>query len=190
MPRLIGIAAAAPRSGKTTVAELLEKLAPGTVEIPMAEALKEMLRPLVLSVCDSHADAEMFMRQAKEAKLPVLDVSFRHLCETIEDWGYDCIDPRVWLRVWRHKVEQAAEIYGVETVTASDVRRLRALAHIRSMGGEVWFVHRSEALLARPTSDSEVIPEMCDRIIYNDGTLFDLERRVEICWKSYAGVAA
>ena len=73
----------------------------------------------------------------KEAVLPELGVSARHLLRTLgTEWGRECVSPTVWLDVWLAKARRKS------FVVVDDVRFTNEAELIRLLGGEVWRITR------------------------------------------------
>lgn len=170
MNRLIGLYSPAPQSGKTTVAEALVHR--GYDRVPFAAPLKDMACSLLVSLGYGRGEAARLVYEDKGAKLPALDVTVRHVLQTLgTEWGRTCIGPDVWLTCWR------ATATARRLVVVDDVRFPNEADLIRDLGGELWCVWRPGlANTTGHTSEGGLDDFPFDRWIMNDGTLEDLVR--------------
>jgi len=171
--QLIGLYSPAPQCGKTTVSRVLE--GKGFVRVPFAEALKLMLHPLLVELGYTPAEATRLLYVAKEECLSSLNVTSRHLLQTLgTEWGRQCVHPDMWLRVW----EVRAKRY--ERVVVDDVRFANEAELVRSLGGELWRIDRP-GTVNTSTHASEGGLDACDyfsQYICNDGSLDQLTNAV------------
>ena len=73
----------------------------------------------------------------KEAVLPELGVSARHLLRTLgTEWGRECVSPTVWLDVWLAKALRKS------FVVVDDVRFKNEADLIHLLGGQMWRITR------------------------------------------------
>lgn len=87
------------------------------------------------------------------------------------------LDPDVWVRVVRERVEQAPP--GTKIVI-TDVRQPNELFAIKEMGGEVWGVYRPGCVFdGHETEMLPLRPDLMNRVIWNGGTLDELVTRVQ-----------
>lgn len=168
MKRLVafsGIAAA----GKTTAARFLEMR--GFQRLRFAGPLKDMLRALGLS--EAHIDGNL-----KELPCALLGgKSPRFAMQTLgTEWGRNLIDPDLWMKIWRHRTEEALAMPG-GAVVVDDLRFPNEEAIIREMGGYIIQIHRHGAgTESKHESEQHVIQP--DYNIMNNGSLLDFEKRL------------
>ena len=171
LPRLIGLYSPAPGCGKTTAANLLVEHEHAAFATPLREAVSQMLRELDLP-------GFYYVYTAKEAIIPELGVSARHMLQTLgTEWGRACIHPDFWVKIARAKAERIMDDGG--SVVVDDVRFRNEAAMICELGGELWRIerpgvsydgsHESEGSL------ESIIP---DRVIINDGTIDQLKEKI------------
>jgi hypothetical protein len=158
---LIGIAGPA-QSGKSTLAgefrRLIEFRGQKYAERPFAGPLKRMLASIGVDVSDL----------SKNAPVPFLDgrITPRVMMQTLgTEWGRSLL-PDLWLRVWRHELDDS-----VHTVCVPDVRFDNEAELIRELGGIVVHVVRKPTanMLAVPAHASEAgITRMKGDIIFRN----------------------
>lgn len=186
MARLIALCSAVPRSGKGTVADILcdlwdeeYKCYYKSTDLCFAEALKEMLEPILRHI----KNRKYYEYEAKTEVIPEIGKSYRQLCRTLGDsWGRKMVGEDFWVNTW----ERTFNVIDprMNLVTCSDLRYRNEYNKIRSIGGEIWFIHRSQAMKSATKEDWEhnsennIKPEECDRIIYNDYETIDELRNV------------
>lgn len=171
MPRLIGFAGNAG-SGKDTAADMLVA-EHGFEKVAFADPIREMLRA-------GFALEDRHFNEDKELVIPWLDVSPRHLMQTLgTEWGRHKVRKDIWVRYMRRRLRYAKE--REINVVVSDVRFGNEADLIHEMGGEVvlmfgntvcppsWWQHPSERLVDVRT----------DRVIDNTGSLDELRAQVE-----------
>ena len=166
---IIGICSPAAQSGKTTVATYLQER--GYYRLPFAQPMRDMLSAMLSSLGYSKELISHHLYVDKEAVLPELGVSARHLLRTLgTEWGRECVSPSVWLDVWLAKARRKS------FVVVDDVRFTNEAELIRLLGGEVWRITRPG--IVRTTEHAsegglDTWPEFtCD--IVNAGTISDL----------------
>ena len=166
---IIGIYSPAAQSGKTTVAKFLQER--GYTRLPFAQPMRDMLSSMLSDLGYSEERIAHHLYADKEAVLPELGVSARHLLRTLgTEWGRECVSPTVWLDVWLAKARRKS------FVVVDDVRFKNEADLIYLLGGEVWRItrpgvvrtteHASEGGLDTWTRFS------CD--IVNSGSISDL----------------
>lgn len=183
MNPLIGLYSAAPQSGKSAAAEVLQ--ANGYAVVPFAETLKQAVVPVLEALGYSKVDALRLVEKDKHEVVPALGVTVRHMLQTMgTEWGRQCVHPELWLKCW---VERSMQH---EQVVCDDVRFVNEAELIKSLGGEVWLITRPEHGSA--AKGPELPEEVCkhasegglatyphfDRVLVNDGTLEDLRRTI------------
>lgn len=170
---LIGIAAKA-QSGKTTVANLLQK---GALykHVSFAEPIRQFVSDLTGI---SRADLED--AKVKEAVIPWIGKSPRQLMQTLgTEWGRELVREDFWIRRAMAEVERI-EFAGGRAVI-SDVRFDNEAQAIRDHGGVVLHLVRPDALVvASHASESGVTKQPGDYTIVNDGSLMELAKKVDV----------
>lgn len=170
---LIGIAAKA-QSGKTTVANLLQKGALYT-HVSFAEPIRQFVSELTGI---SRADLED--AKIKEAVIPWIGKSPRQLMQTLgTEWGRQQVHEDFWIRRAMAEVERIE--YGEGRAVISDVRFDNEAQAIRDHGGVVLHLVRPDALVvASHASESGVTKQPGDYTIVNDGSLMALAKKVDV----------
>lgn len=176
-PSLIGLYSSAPQSGKSTVASYLTEH--GFYNIPFAGPLKRMIRTFLVQVGYGPDTIEHLITEGKEEKIPGIDVTPRHLMQTLgTEWGRTCVHPDVWLQCWQTTATRY--IKSGTPVACDDVRFPNEAELIRSLGGELWLVERSSARRSTEHASEGGLDNfpVFDRRIVNDGSLLDLYQQV------------
>lgn len=169
MPRLIGLTGTAG-SGKDTVRRMLEEHH-GYTGFAFADPIRSMLSALLESAGTS--PEWMTDRARKEATIPALGTSYRHLAQTLgTEWGRS-IEPEFWLRIASARLD-ALQDQGLRHFVISDVRFLNESAWIKVLGGEVWRIDRPSAEPVRQHASELISLINPDRIIDNSGTVEEL----------------
>ena len=166
---IIGLYSPAAQSGKTTVARFLQ--ARGYCCLPFAQPMREMLSVLLGHLCYDEARIAHHLYVDKEAVLPELGVSARHLLRTLgTEWGRDCVSPTVWMDVWLAKARRKS------FVVVDDVRFVNEAELIRLIGGQVWQITRPGVVRTTEHASEGGLDTWtkftCD--IVNAGTISDL----------------
>lgn len=183
LPRLIGIHAPVPGSGKTTIANfLVEKY--NYHRIPFADPLKLMTRSLLQSFGYTITYGDMLLNNPilKEQILPELGVTPRFMMQTLgTEWGRKIIHPEIWLLAWKRSVEELG-IYG--NVVVDDVRFPNELDIVKSHpSSTLWWVDRPSAAVTTEvmahSSQQPLDQAQFDQIIVNNGTIKDLHTMVD-----------
>jgi len=176
-PTIIGLTGYAG-TGKDTVRALLEEH--GFDGLAFADPIRAMLRQMLRST--GITEAYMDDRDFKEAIIPELGVSYRHMAQTLgTEWGRN-LQPDFWLSLagaYMADVQDSA-IPNIPNFVLSDVRFANEADWVRARGGVIWHIQRSAATPVRPhVSESEVGHIASDLTIYNNGTLGELRYAVE-----------
>lgn len=145
-PILIGIASHAPQSGKTTLANILEKEY-GFIREPFAGPIKSLVLQVLINTGIDPAEAEQYVYREKEQIIPPLGVTARRLLQTLgTDWGRKQINERLWLLQWKNSYNK---LYKASTflskpllIVVDDVRFPGEADLILSLGGELWEIIR------------------------------------------------
>lgn len=93
-------------AGKSTVSgHILEEN--GGTRLSFADTLKGMLRVLLRDLGISEKDIFRYSVMDKEAVIPDLGVSYRHLAQTLgTEWGRTWVHPDLWVIVMQKKLER------------------------------------------------------------------------------------
>lgn len=162
-------------SGKDTVRSLLEQHY-DFAGLAFAEPIRGMLRELFAS----NGISEEFIddRALKEAPIPALGTSYRHLAQTLgTEWGRQCMGADFWLNIaGAYLADLKAQ--GYERFVVSDVRFANEAAWVRAQGGVVWRVERPGLASVR-AHVSEAQDFEADAVIDNNGTVQQLYKTVD-----------
>jgi hypothetical protein len=189
VPQLIGLYSPAPRSGKSTVASYLTEH--GFYTVSFATPLKRMIRTFLIQFGYGPEDIDYLLTDGKHEQIRSLGVTPRQLLQTLgTEWGRTCIHPDVWLKCWRSTADRYLST-GV-SIVCDDIRFPNEADLIRSLGGQLWRVHRPEAERATTHASEGSLDNFphFDRRITNDGTLLDLYSRVKSALPTPISLAA
>ena len=170
-------------SGKDTVRSLLEQHH-DFAGLAFAEPIRGMLRELFAS----NGISEDFIddRALKEAPIPALGTSYRHLAQTLgTEWGRQCMGADFWLNIaGAYLADLKAQ--GYERFVVSDVRFANEAAWVRAQGGVVWRVERPGLASVR-AHVSEAQDFEADAVIDNSGNVLQLHNKVctALCSQAY-----
>lgn len=173
-PPIIGLYSSVPRSGKTTVAQQLAYH--GYITVSYAEPLRRVTHHILAELGISTSRIDNYLKHDKEAVIPELGVSARHILRTLgTEWGRDCIHPEIWVRCWR--AQASSYLKRGFLIVVDDVRFPNEIQPIRDLGGVLWRITRPS--LTTPThqhaSDSALDHQSFDHELLNDSTLEHLE---------------
>ena len=171
IPRLIGLYSPAPGCGKTTAASLLTEHERVSFSAPIKCAVWRLL--------DDHELAGFhYVYEDKEAIIPELGVSARHMTQTLgTEWGRACIHPDFWVTIARVEAQRIMA-YG-RSVVIDDVRFPNEAAMIRKLGGELWRIERPGVSYSGDHSSEGGLEDITpDRVIVNDGTIAQLKEKI------------
>lgn len=182
-PRLIGIHAPVPGSGKTTIANYLVEQYKYH-RIPFADPLKLMMKTLLQCFGYSTACGDKLLNDPtlKEKILPKLGVTPRYMMQTLgTEWGRKLINPEIWLFAWKQSVEELG-VYG--NVVVDDVRFPNELGIVKSMpDSALWWVERPNipitASVMAHSSQQPLDQFQFDEVFLNNGTLKELYANVD-----------
>lgn len=94
--KIIALYSDSPYSGKTTVAKYIEEKY-GYIRYSFAHTLKDMIYTLLKNFNISDKDIEEYSTNKKEQIIPVINKSYRHLCQTLGTEWRDIVDRNLWL---------------------------------------------------------------------------------------------
>jgi len=152
-------------AGKDTVAEQL-RLKYGFMRMRFADPLKQMLARLLEVSVEQLED-----RAFKEAMHPLLlGQTPRHAMQTLgTEWGRNQIHRDLWTHVAAMRAHALEELG--RRIVFTDVRFPNELRMIHQHEGAViWVSRRGFGPAGGHSSEHGISPEMCDRIVSNDGT--------------------
>jgi hypothetical protein len=169
--------------GKDTVAEMLQQhwelAGHSSALTAFADPIRAMCRDFLLHAGVQEPDRYLFDRTLKEAVIPEIGVSYRHLAQTLgTEWGQQCIGRDVWIRVLDHRLRAYCERQ-VTHFVIPDTRFTVEADWVRAQGGRIWRIERpGVAPVRQHVSESGVAHVKADRVIHNNGTLEDLSKAV------------
>ena len=177
-PKLIGLYASAPGSGKTTVARYL-RLRHSYMPVSFASPLKRMLAVFLNSQGFELNEIQELLTRGKNDRLPELGVSIRHLMQTLgSEWGRECISPDIWLRSW----ERTADRYMASgnAVVVPDLRFANEAQLIHRKGGAIWRIDRISAVRPNDHLSEGLLDGFTgfDAVVKNNGTEPELESTI------------
>lgn len=180
-PRIIGIHAPAPQSGKSTTAKILhEKF--GYQIFPFADTLKMMVRPILTALGYSPDEIIRMERGDKRDIIRGINIELRFLYQTIgTDWGREIVHKDMWTIVWEEKVSRILSDPTLDiSIVADDVRFPNEIEAIYRLGGEMWDITRPGTVKGTNHSSEHSISAsvMFDVRLVNDGTVDDLEQKI------------
>lgn len=178
---MIGLYSPRPQSGKSTVAGFLQTEYQYRV-MSFATPLKKIANAFFDQI-----GVDPFNLIDKEKPVPNnkgIEVSPRRVWQTLgTEWGRECIDPDVWVKIAKHDAKLYMKGYegfrGNNRVVFDDVRFVNEFDMIHELGGEVWCVHRPSAESNGHVSDDLLSELPFDRFIDNDSTKHMLLGRAE-----------
>ncbi len=194
LPKIIGVYAPAPQSGKSSVAGFLVE-EHGFERIPFAKILKLMCRPLFEALGYSIVDIIRFetgdktdlidIGETNADGLPVMH-TVRHFYKTLGDgWGRTLIGQKLWITAWSRAVDTALNGHHFPGIVADDMRYPNELATVRELGGQGWAVRRPGYTPADDhPSEGQLQFENADFCIENDGTYEDLMANLNTSWST------
>jgi hypothetical protein len=162
---IIGIAGK-KGSGKTTLAKIIKKNT-SCVELSFADPIKDMLG-FGLNLSNDQLRGDQ-----KEVVDDLYGVTPRHLMQTLgTDWGRS-IDPDLWVNIMREKVDP----FGLISVVIDDIRYENEADFIREAGVLI-HIYRMGGTVDDHSSESGINVKATDTIIYNNGSLQQLEEKM------------
>jgi hypothetical protein len=169
-------------SGKDTVRAFMEQEA--FVGLAFADGIRGMLRELLTSA--GIDDAYIDDRTLKEAIIPELGVSYRHMAQSLgTEWARN-LRRDFWLRIAAAFVVDQMDA-GETHFVISDVRFANEAEWVRNKGGQIWRIHREGLAGVRPhVSESGIDNIKPTRTIHNNGSTADLAEAVALAIESLA----
>lgn len=159
-------------SGKSTIAEHLSAKH-SLARVRFAGPLKDMLKALGLSKAQLDGDQ-------KEVPSPLLcGRTPRWAMQTLgTEWGRALIHQDLWTTIWQHRVRDCFR--KGQGVVVDDLRFPNEEALIRTLGGQIWQVHRDapEYSLGYKHPSEAYVPS-ADHQISNSGSIQDLCEMVD-----------
>lgn len=181
--KLIGLAGPAG-CGKDTVAQILcdtQEFRRISLADPIRQGLLTML---------GIPEEYLTDRDLKEQPMPELcGKSPRQAMQTLgTEWGRNCIDPHIWLKVAERKMEYINRLAStgnayISGIVISDIRFPGEAKWLREQGGSIWHIRRPNnpnATKAAHESEIPLIPEDDDSFVINDGDMDDLFLQISI----------
>ena len=182
--RIIGLTGLAG-AGKDTVRDMLEA-EHDFFGMAFADPIRDMVGALLAE--NGFSTKWMFERPLKEQPIDGLDLSYRHLAQTLgTEWGRQ-LHPDFWLRIAQAHMESLRK-GGARQFVISDVRFLNEAEWVKAQGGEVWRIERPNIAAVRDhESERQVSLIWPDKVIDNSGTVEDLWCQVSALASHDAGV--
>lgn len=176
-PKLIGLTGKA-RTGKDTVAKILQETYEGVVTISFAEPIRNALRGMI-GLTDEHLHGSL-----KEEPLGWIDKSPRQLMQTLgTQWGRELVDDQIWIKLAKRNIDKYLSL-GLNVVV-TDVRFENEATLIRDMGGTVCHMYRPfvQAVSAHASEAGVKFEQGRDITIFNNGNLATLKQNVIDVWE-------
>jgi hypothetical protein len=179
MTKLIGLYSSTPGCGKSEVAAILRRRF-GFYVVPFAQPIKTIVTLFLVELGVHPQTADDFVHSNKNANIPEVGTSARHLCRTLgTEWGRSCVHPEVWLKCWEHSLNNYPED---SCVVVDDVRFMNEAKIIQQKyGGLLWKVERPFVNTdASHASDGNLDTySNFDTVINNNSTLGELANQVD-----------
>lgn len=167
---LLGISGAAG-SGKDTVGDWFAKRC-GFQKVAIASNLKAGLAAMGLPEPES--------RELKEANVPGFGFSWRHAAQALgTEWGRN-LDEDLWLKLAELRIKHLQAL-GTPTVV-TDIRFENEATMIRRLGGCIVHIQGRKVELGNlggHASEQGVVVARGDTILHNDGSIQELESKLE-----------
>lgn len=178
LPPLIGLTGPAG-CGKDTVRSILE-LHHGYHGLALADPIRSMITALLRTAgadaCYAHA------RGLKEEIIPGLDVSYRHLAQTLgTEWGRNTMGPDFWTVIAAARIaDLCGDNFGTINFVVSDIRFDHEAEWLLQRGGVIWQIMRPGLPGVRPhVSEEGIAPPFISQTICNGGTQDELRQCVQ-----------
>lgn len=179
--KLIGLAGPAG-CGKDTIAQILLD----TQEfrrISLADPIRHGISTMLEIPWDHLNDREL----KEQPMIELCGKSPRQAMQTLgTEWGRNCIDPHIWLKVAERKMEYIRRLAEtgnacISGIVISDIRFPGEAKWLREQGGSIWHIRRPNnpnATKAAHESEIPLIPEEGDSFIINDGDMDQLFEQI------------
>lgn len=186
-PRLIGLWAPAPQSGKSTAAAaLLDTCRCGgefygervSFADPMRRVITALLREIGVNPND--IDAYMHDGRLKEVPIPGVGKSFVELAMKIGNGvGREWISPTIWVDRFKATAGKLLENPATRLVVCDDVRFPNEAAAIRELGGVLIGVNRPGAVVStvRAKAEGRLSMDDMDGVVVNNESVDVLRLR-------------
>jgi hypothetical protein len=176
IPQLIGLYSPAAQSGKTTVATTLGYTHGYTI-VSFASPIKYVIANFLCQLGYAANQATYLTTVDKEAMIPELGVSARHLMRTLgTEWGRECVCPDVWLKCWE---VQCRKVNG--PIVVDDVRFPNEFDLVKKLGGRMWRIERPGVQrLTYHASEGGLDKYAFDATLVNAGTVDDLDSTLRL----------
>jgi hypothetical protein len=179
---LIGLVGPAGAGKDTTAQILAESWRQDGIAcsvLAFAEPIKRMTVAFLQSFDLEDPEAYVVNRDLKEAVIPEIGVSARHIMQTLgTEWGQQCIGRSVWIKSM-HQSMLGFMARGCQHFVITDVRFEHEADWVRSQGGMIWRIERPHVAPVRAhASESGLSRIRSDVLIVNDGTFDDLRAAV------------
>jgi hypothetical protein len=146
---------------------------------PLKRMLAELLREIGY---DETTIARFVDGDLKRSLIPELGVTSTEAQQTLgTEWGRNCVHQDLWLSLWLAKVDAALRA-GTHIVQES-VRFPNEVAALRARGGRLIEIQRP-GVSAFSGHASEIMPGAADLVIVNDGTIGELQSKVDAALRS------
>ena len=166
--KLIGICGRA-RSGKDTAADyIIEEC--GFEKYSMADPIREMLESVgVNPSCN------------KEDTIPMFGKSPREMMQTLgTEWGRNCVSEDIWLNLAKDLYKRLSDDGGFYGLVIPDIRFENEAEWIRKNGLLIRIVRPDAMAVASHSSENGISTEAVDEIIWNNGSLDLLYRKLNV----------
>lgn len=171
-PKIIGVTGL-KRAGKDTIADYLYYRY-NYQKRHFATPIKSMISALL-----RHIEIEnptLYVDDQKEINLPVLNVSYRKLAQTLgTEWGRGLIDNDIWINIAKHHCKNN------NFVCFADVRFDNEAKLIADLGGIIIKINRgsNEYLMDIHPSELGISDKYINYTISNIGTIRDIHNKVD-----------
>lgn len=164
--RVIGVTGRA-RAGKDTVANMIKDHIGGS-RYSFATPIYDMLAAIGFDFRSST------WSDHKDKTIPGLGVSPRRMLQTLgTEWGRELVHPDFWLMLAEIQLDKMSRM------VVSDVRFENEATWVRKHGVLIRVVRTDAASVEAHASENGVEPTSADILINNNGTLKELEQRVQ-----------
>lgn len=157
------------RSGKDTVAKYIYDEYDNFVILAFADPIRDMIR--ILGVDDD------FINYKKESKIDFLNVSYRHLAQTLgTEWGRGLINDDIWLNVLQRKINSYKN---TKNLIISDVRFNNEAEFIKNNNGIIIQIIRDTGNIDKHPSEKGIDDKYIDYSINNSSSISHLYKLID-----------